>query len=101
MIPERLNRRRLGLVDRVKRSGQENGDCAGRGQRFGIRLCRIFNVVGRERLVLSSQGGATQVAQLLGMQFDREAKLLRHIEHPRNLRGVKGDPFAEPVDRID
>ena len=57
-------------------------------------------MVSRQRAEFRRQLCATDVRKLLCVQLDRQAQSCRAIEHARDLRCVKGDPFAEPVHGI-
>ena len=45
--------------------------------------------------------GAALVAELLGVQLDRQAERARGLEHAPRLRRREADALAEGVDRID
>src|SRR5262249_62091814 len=45
----------------------------------------VFEMVGRERAMLGGEFGAVQVAELVGMQLDRQARRQRGRQHPRGL----------------
>jgi hypothetical protein len=61
----------------------------------------VLEVVAGQRAVLGGQRGAALVAELLGVQLDRQAERLRRFEHAPRLRRREADALAEGVDRVD
>ena len=57
-------------------------------------------MVGRQRTVARRKRRAAEIAQLFGMQLDRQAQFCRLLEDPLDLIGREGDVLAETVDRI-
>ena len=50
--------------------------------------------------VRRDQRCAAEVAELFGMQLDRQAVVARRVEHPARLVRREGDGLAEGIDRI-
>ena len=73
-------------------SGLHGGDAVGR---------QVFDVVARQRTVARGQCRAPHVGQLLRMQLDGNAQLLRGLEHLLGLRQREGNAFAEHIHGID
>ena len=95
------DRRRLRLAQGIEGARQEHRHGLRGGESRRVRVVRVFDVIGRERTVACREERSADVGQLFGMELHRQAKRPGGIEHPRHLRGVKGDALAEPVDRID
>jgi hypothetical protein len=60
-----------------------------------------LKVVAAERAEARRQLRAAAVAQLFGMQLDRNAQRFRRGEHTFASARREGDAFAKGVDRID
>ena len=91
----------LRLAQEVERAGQENGDGAGRRHRRDAVGADVFEVVARQRAVFGGERRAVLVAQLLGVQLDRQAEPSRRVEDAPRLRGGEADAVAEAVDGVD
>jgi hypothetical protein len=53
-------------------------------------------MIGRQRAVARRQRRAAEMAELLGMQLDRQAQRPRDVEHPRDLAVSKAMPSQKP-----
>jgi hypothetical protein len=98
---QRGHRRQLGVAQEVVGARQQHGHRAGRGQGLHAGVVQVLQVVAAQGLVAAGQGGAAAVAQLLGMQLDRQAQRAGAAEQAVDLGGAEGDVLAEAVHRID
>jgi hypothetical protein len=96
-----LHRRQPGFAQEVVGAGQQHGHGAGGAHRRDAVGRQVFQVVARQRAEPRRQCRAVLVAQLLGMQLDRQAQAARGVEHAFGLFGAEGDVVAEHVDGVD
>ena len=57
-------------------------------------------MIGRKRAVTGRKRGPAEIGKLFGMKLDGQAGLPGRIEDAGDLGGLKGNAFAESVDRI-
>lgn len=97
---QRGHRRQVGVAQEVVGPRQQHGHRAGRGQGLHAGVVQVLQMVAAQALVAAGQGGAAAVAQLLGMQLDRQAQGAGAAEQAVDLRGAEGDVLAEAVHRV-
>ena len=93
--------RQVRVAQRVVGAGQQHGHGAGGLHGGDAVLRQVLDVVARQRTVARGQGRAAHVRELLGMQFDGDAELLRSLKHLLRFGQREGNAFAEHVHRID
>lgn len=89
-----------GITGEIERTRQQHRHGAGAAHRGDAVAVEVFDMVGRQRTVTRRQGRTVLVAQLLGVDLDRQAVLLRGDEHLLGLRSTEGDVLAEHVHRF-
>lgn len=89
------------VAQEVVRAGQQHRDGPRLGHRRDAGLVQMLQVIGGQGAIAGRQRGAAEIAQLFGMQLDRQAMPVRGLEHALGLRRREADALAERIDRID
>ena len=88
------------VAQRVVGARQQHGHGACGLHGGNATLRQMLDVVARQRAVAGRQRRAAHVRQLLGMQLDGDAELLRRPEDLLGLGQREGDALAEHIHRI-
>ena len=91
----------LRLAQEVERAGQQHRDAAALRHRADAVGRQPFEVVAAQRPVAGGERGAALVAELFGVQLDRQPERARGVEDAPRLRRREADGLAEGVDGID
>ena len=99
---QRGDRRQPRLAQEVERAGQQHGHaCRPRAIAATPSSLRYSRWSHDSAPYSRGERGAALVAQLLGVQLDRQAERARGVEHAPRLRRREADALAERVDRVD
>ena len=101
MFAQQRHGRHPGFAQEIERAGQQHrhGPCT--RHRGGALLAEPFQMVAAERAIARRQRRAAAVAELFGMELDRQAEAARGLEHTLGLGRAEGDALAERVHGID